>query len=262
MSTLSAHMSSRRRLMVAAALPLAALTVLSAAGCRRTGSEAATPPPSAASTATASPSPNADAITDRSADDIRDAAVINFAMASSFHVRGYVTTGSGRKETIDLVSSGGHDGRLVMTDDEGSLELIRIGKVLYVKGPREYWRPSGSAAVKLMDGKYLKTPTTESHFASFNGYFDMNQFMPMQRLTKGPVGDVNGTPAIALADPDPRNGGTLYVSTEGTPYPLRIQSTAGLVSLDFSEYGLPAQITAPPASRTVSIDKLLQVVNG
>ena len=63
--------------------------------------------------------------------------------------------------------------------------------------------------MKLMDGKYLKTPTTEQHFASFNSYFDMTQFLPTQPLTKGSIEQINATSTIELIDPDPRTGGTL-----------------------------------------------------
>lgn len=255
MSTMLAQFTNGRRALVAAAVLLA---LASMAGCR--GTTPAPEAPVVSATATASPTPTVSSIiTNRDADAIRDAAVINLATATSVHMKGYVTTQSGKKENIDLLLSG-RDGRVVLTDDEGPLELLRIGDFLYVKGTREYWRPSGSAAVRLMDGKYLKTPTTEKHFASFNNFFDAGQFMPGQHLQKGQLVEVNGTPAIALVDPDPKRGGTLFVASQGIPYPLRIQSAAGTLRLDFSDYGQPVQITAPPSSQVVDIEELLRVV--
>lgn len=228
------------------------IAAISASSCRGTS---ATPP-----TVAVSPTSSVSAfIMDGDSMAIAQAAIINIAIAKSVHMQGFVTTTSGKKEDMDL-SLSGRDGRVVMTDAEGPLKILRIGDFLYIKGTHDYWQPSGPAAVKLMDGKYLKTPTTEKHFAPFNTYFDASQYLPRQNLQKGQLTDVNGTLALALIDPDREQGGTLYVAAQGLPVPLRVQSASGKLLLDYSGYGQPVTISEPSSDQIVTIDQLLSVV--
>ena len=125
MATLSAQ-ARRSRYVIAAGFPAAVLLALSVGGCRATDN-------AAASNTTASTDASTSSIASLSAAQIRDAAAINLAMASSVHVRGYITTTSGKK-TIDLVLHG-RDGHLVMTDDEGPVEMIRVGDFSTSKAP-------------------------------------------------------------------------------------------------------------------------------
>jgi hypothetical protein len=75
-------------------------------------------------------------------------------------------------------------------------------------------------------------------------------------VTKGKPKTIDGKQAITLTSGTSSDEGALYVATEGEPYPLRIESTKGEGKVDFTGYGDPVKIEAPPSDLVVDVTKL------
>lgn len=76
-----------------------------------------------------------------------------------------------------------------------------------------------------------------------------DQFGTPTGMVKGQATEVSGEPALQLQDTG--DSGTLDVSDSAVPRILRLDAGSGQ-QLDFSAYGVPASVTAPPASETLS----------
>jgi hypothetical protein len=75
--------------------------------------------------------------------------------------------------------------------------------------------------------------------------------------SRGKTTAVEGAPAITLHEKDGKDRYTLYVATEGKPYLLRIDSTAGADqgSVFFSDFDKPVP-TQKPAGKILDLDAL------
>ena len=71
-------------------------------------------------------------------------------------------------------------------------------------------------------------------------------------LTKGATSKVNGQPVIALVDSSKK--GILYVSTTGSPYPIKLVNTGGKGTITFGQWNESVAL-APPAD-SIDINKL------
>jgi len=148
-----------------------------------------------------------------------------------------------------------------------TIELRRVGQVIYLKADTAFWTATaGAEAAKLLGGKFLKAPLTDPRVAELASFTDKEAFVgevlePDGELTMGDTKEVRGVPAVGLVSKGGTAGdnGTLYVATEGEPYPLQLAPEAGSGEtgyLDFLEYGEPVTVQAPPAADTVDVTKL------
>lgn len=142
-----------------------------------------------------------------------------------------------------------------------TVELRKVGQVVYLRGSREFWTgTSGAAAARQLTGKWLRTPLTDKRFAELAEITDLSKaaegiLKPDGKVAKGGTRTINGTEAIGLTTAG--QDGVLYIATEGEPYPLRIEGGSGETGgLDFSEYGKPLTVQAPPAAQVVDIGKI------
>jgi hypothetical protein len=247
-----------------------AATVLLVAGCGGTTEGSGTAAsPSAGSTAsggssTASPSGSAtgNGVADLPADQILARAKAALKSADSVRIKG---TGRESAQTfsLDLRYSGANTAGTLGVGGQ-TIELRKLGKVVYLKGSREFWRSSGGeAAAQLLAGKWLKTPANDKRFGDLSELTDLSKAAdglldPDGTLTKGETKTVNGVQAIGLTSSG-KDPGTLYVATTGEPYPLQIASSASSSSqgsLDFLDYGKPVTVSTPPAEQVVDVSKL------
>jgi hypothetical protein len=170
--------------------------------------------------------------------------------ATSVHVSGSIVTKEGTGLTLNLEIAGSRGGRGQLSEGGASFELIQVGQTVYIKGsPDFYRRIGGAAAAQLLQGRWLKAPTSNPDFASIGSITNLRKLLDSAleshgTLKKGPVQTVDGRQAVGVVDTS--QGGTLYVATTGRPYPVAIAKTGksgGKVS--FSRWNLPVSITAP-----------------
>jgi hypothetical protein len=176
--------------------------------------------------------------------DARKAALA----ASSVHVAGGIAANDGRITLdVSLLGSRGGKGRLAINGL--GFQIIRIGNTAYFSGTEAFYRRfANSAAAALLKGRWVKASSSSSQFASFAQLTDMRNLVgaalrPEGTPTKAGTRTYHGTPVVALRDSS--GGGTLYVATQGPPYPVAIVDPARSSSIAFDHWGEPVSLAAP-----------------
>jgi len=187
--------------------------------------------------------------------------------ARSVRLSGNVVT-KGRTYKLDMrLSSQGGTGSV--TSQGTTFDLLRVDKQLYLKADAAFWSradggkggdPDSGAAAKL-DGKYVKVPQDDPSYQRLRGFTDKEVLLGglltlHGTLEKDGYHEASGTRTIRITGSD-GSGGTLDVSLEGTPYPLRLVRAGDAGTLTFSEWDENVSLTEPDKSRTVDYGKQL-----
>lgn len=188
------------------------------------------------------------ALASASADAIASATTNAIDSASTAHVAGVVTT-NGLRLNVDLHLVSGKGGEGQMTSNGLTVQMVSVGDEVYLKGDTAFWTHYlGSGGAQLLGDRWLKARAT-GYFASLAGLTDMrtlfNEILGNHgTLVKGATSTVNGQPVVAVTDST--RGGTAYVATAGTPYPLEITSTGSIGGqLYLSDFNAPVSLVAP-----------------
>jgi hypothetical protein len=226
-------------------VPIALAAALVAGCSTKSGGEGTTTPPA----------PSDNGVASLTADEILARATTALASAKSFKVKGDATD-DGTKVSLDAQFSG-KDFKGTFSGDGMQFEIIRIGNDVYVKAPDDVWKnllPGQDAVLALLRGKYVKIDATNPAFAGLGDSIDVNEIMKTEgAVTKGEAKVVNGVPTIALKD---AAGNTIYVATQGEPYPIRFEAKAGEGSVDMTDFNASATVTAPPAAEVFDLKSI------
>jgi hypothetical protein len=146
-----------------------------------------------------------------------------------------------------------------------TFSLLRVGKDLYLKADADFWarqerggkRPSSSdvrAAGKL-NGKYVKVPSGDPAYRQFSGFTDMDVLLGGLltlggKRERGDYGKVGSARTIRVRAGG-GSGGTVDVSLNGTPYPLRLKRGGGAGTLELSGWDQTFGLRAPGKSQVV-----------
>lgn len=203
-------------------------------------------------------------VASKSAEEIVAEAKKAADSASSVHVSGSVNSG-GSAVTLDLNLASGKGATGQISQNGSTFKVIIDGGNAYISGSDAFYRKlGGAAAAQLLAGKWLKISTSTPEFASFGSLTNMRKLLDTVlvghgSLEKGSTTTVGGQQAIAVKDTT--RGGSLYVATNGKPYPLQITkggSEAGTISFD--KWDEPVAIS-PPAS-SVNLSELKSLATG
>ena len=245
-----------QRMLVAGLVP--AMISLGAAGCRSltlgaSTAASATPSTTASMMATAA----ADPLASLTPAQIATRAVADLKTVTSVHVTGSGTD-SGQQVRLDLRLARGRGcrGRITLVG-KGSFRMIVIGAVAWIKPNVMFWKTYGganAAALKVLSGKWLKT-TSRSNLGSLaqicqprllaRNFGDLGILVSKARTT------ISGQPALRLSARSKARG-AIFVSDSGSPEFLRVidgGSQGG--QLDFTGYGAPVSLSAPPPGQTL-----------
>jgi hypothetical protein len=170
--------------------------------------------------------------------------------ATAAHVSGsIVSNGSPITLNLDLAPGGGR-GQLSLSGL--GFELIEAAGTVYIKGSAAFYRHiGGAAAAQLLQGRWLKAPTTSPEFSSITSLTDLHRLIDATLANHGTLAKtgtttVNGQRVVGVTDQT--KGGTLYVATTGKPYPVQIaKSGAGGGTVSFDRWNESVKIT-PPAN--------------
>lgn len=181
--------------------------------------------------------------------------------AEAVRLAGTVVT-NGRTYTLDMrLKSGGGSGSV--TSKGVAFGLLRIGQQLYLKAGAEFWNQADgkASAGGTLDGKYVKVPQGDPSYKKFSGFTDKDVLLDGLLTLHGALAtdghhEQAGTRTIRITG-DEGSGGTLDVSLEGTPYPLRLQRAGGAGTLTFSSWGKDFPLTQPKKDETVDYGKKL-----
>lgn len=158
-----------------------------------------------------------------------------------------------------------------VTTKSSTFQLLRVGEDLYLKAGADFYGAAGAgkdsqaAAAKLKD-KYVKVPTGDPAYQQFSGFTDKKVLLDALftlngELATGDHREVDGIRTIALAA-DGGGGGTLDVSLEGSPYPLRYERANGSGTLTMADWGKEFPLAAPDAAHVVDYGKSVTGTSG
>lgn len=179
--------------------------------------------------------------------------------ASAVHVSGSTVTGSAPID-LDLSLVAGKGGRGRISENGLSFELIEIDGTTYISGSSAFYSHfAGAAAAQLLQGKWLKAPSTNSSFAGISSLTELRRLLDAalatssKTLTSAGSGTVNGQAVVGVRDTS--QNAILYVATSGTAFPVEIaKSGTGGGTIAFSEWNKPVTLTAP--ANAVDIEQL------
>ncbi|MFB7595949.1 hypothetical protein [Streptomyces sp. NPDC056160] len=196
--------------------------------------------------------------------------------AGAVHLSGNVVS-NGRTYRLDMrLKSDGGTGSV--TSQGVTFGLLRVGRQLYLKADARFWDsadgegkdgdptangkngPDKGAAGKL-DGKYVKVPQGDPAYKRFSGFTDKGVLLESLLTLHGALAtdghhEQSGVRTVRVTG-GKGTGGTLDVSLEGTPYPLRLVRAGDAGTLSFSEWGKDFPLAEPDADDTVDYGKQL-----
>ncbi|MBE9498003.1 hypothetical protein AN217_25960 [Streptomyces qinglanensis] len=163
---------------------------------------------------------------------------------------------------------------------KGSMRLIKRGGTVWIKPDAAFWRAQlgpekGAKAAEKFKGHYIKGSAQGSDKLGGGGLAtacDLNAFRAASGVTgssgphwkRGHQGDVHGHHAVPVTRTRQQARVTMHVSTEGKPYPLRLERKAGSNhdEIDLGRFNRPVSRATPPADRTVSVEQLRRHLDG
>jgi hypothetical protein len=150
-----------------------------------------------------------------------------------------------------------------VTTKGSTFQLLRVDDDLYLKAGADFYGDAGkggkdgdSAAAKL-SGKYVKVPPGDPAYKQFSGFTDKKVLLADLFVLDGEVqrGDhrkVGATKTIAVTG---TKGGSLDVSLQGTPYPMRYQRAGNTGTLTLMDWGEDFTLAAPGKNAVVDYGK-------
>ncbi|MFI8087330.1 hypothetical protein ACIF9R_03300 [Streptomyces sp. NPDC086080] len=213
------------------------------------------------------------------ADQIQSRAQKAAASVGAVRLHGTVVT-SGRTYTLDmrLKEKGGIGS---VTTDGVTFRLLRVDDELYLKADAGFWGQgpdedegqgdggddgkgdgtTDAAAADKLASKYVKVPQGDPSYKKFIGFTDKGVLLSGLLTLHGELAtdghhEQAGVRTIRVTG-DEGSGGTLDVSLEGKPYPLRMVRAGRAGTLTFSAWGTDFPLQQPAKDDTLDYGKKL-----
>src|SRR5882757_1896096 len=145
--------------------------------------------------------------------------------ATSVHVSGSIVSDKS-PITLDMNLLADKGGQGKLSESGLAFELIQVNGTVYIKGSAAFYKHiGGTAAAQLLEGKWLKAPSSDASFASLSQLTDLRQLVDQTltshgSLKKSGTTTIDGQKVVGITDTT--KGGTLYIATTGKPYPIEI----------------------------------------
>jgi len=195
------------------------------------------------------------------AEQVVEKARTALASAKSVH---YVAKGTDGGKTLTIEMRVEKDRGAVGSVEVGGeqVKLIRTKDAVYVTG-NEALLAAASGGKPVGAGKWIKTTAQAPGIDAFVELADAGKIMeqivkPGQKLSLGTPKTVAGKQTVAVVigpDAKGKNAGTMYVSAQGTPYPLLVESAPGdqdQGTVTFSDFDVPVDVKEPDAGDVVT----------
>ncbi|WDV54352.1 hypothetical protein PV963_30335 [Streptomyces coeruleorubidus] len=188
--------------------------------------------------------------------------------AGAVRVHGSVVSG-GRTYALDMrLKDDGGEGSV--TTKGTTFRLLRVGEQLFLKADAEFWShgagqgeagAADAAAASKLGGKFVKVPQGDPSYKKFSGFTDKGVLLDGLLTLHGKLAtdghdEQAGIRTIRISG-DKGSGGTLEVSLEGKPYPLRLERAGGAGTLTFSAWGQDFSLREPEKNETVDYGRQL-----
>ncbi|MBQ1160252.1 hypothetical protein KBZ21_19440 [Streptomyces sp. A73] len=159
------------------------------------------------------------------------------------------------------------------TPGSGSVRLIKHGDTVWLKPDAAFWKAQlgpeqGAAAAEKFQGRYIKGSAKDDDLGGkgLATACDLDAFRaasgvrdtPGPRWKRGRESSVDGHRSVPVTRAQDKARVTMHVSTEGKPYPLRLERKAGSKHdrIDLGRFNRPVSRSTPPKDRTVTVDQL------
>jgi hypothetical protein len=169
--------------------------------------------------------------------------------AASVHVAGSIV-GEGKPISLNMELDAQKGGKGRVTLGDLSVELVNVDRALYIRaGAAFYSRFAAPAAARALQGRWLRGSNSVGPLASFTSLTNLRRLLSGAlaghgALSRAASTTVEGRPAVAVSDA--AGGGTLYVASTGTPYPLEIvERGAGGGKLIFDRWNQSVSLAVP-----------------
>lgn len=170
--------------------------------------------------------------------------------------------GSAYRLDMRLKSNGGAGE--VSAKNGPRFELLRIDKDLYLKADADFWLGGGGdgeqsatdrESAQKLEGKYVKVPESDPSHEQLSGFTDMDVLLEglltlEGERTAGDRTEVAGVRAVRVLAGEGR-GGTLDVSLQGKPYPLRLERGGDAGVVEMAEWNKDFTLSAPKKNQIV-----------
>ena len=188
--------------------------------------------------------------------------------ASSVHVDADITDEDVELDIDMRMQSDGKRAAGSISSDGRTIEVRVLDQAIYFKADRDFWIDAANAeAAELFTGKWVKASVSDDNFADIAEFTDKDEFLDelLERdgddgtLTRVKGRTVDGQETVGLREKGTEDPGTLYVAQSDKPYPLLVvPEDKAEGQAEFSEWGEPVDVTAPPEDQVVDIDELRQ----
>ncbi|GHH77968.1 lipoprotein [Streptomyces sulfonofaciens] len=156
--------------------------------------------------------------------------------------------------------------------DGGRVSLVKRGNQVWLRPNDTFWKSqlpgrTGRAAASFLNGRWVHGTTSSNFLKEAARLCDLNGFRQeigsaamtaSSTLRKGRTTSVAGTRAVPLTGTRSGRSSTVFVSAEGTPFPLRatVRGKQANVVVTLSDYNKAVPSKTPPASDSVDVSKL------
>ncbi|HEY2215254.1 MAG TPA: hypothetical protein VGH31_09380 [Acidimicrobiales bacterium] len=171
--------------------------------------------------------------------------------------------GNVQQSTGDIILSldvnGDGEGGGTFKQQGSTIQLKRIGPLLYFNAPAKFWSAHATAAqTKQYGGKWIEVSALDSRFTSFDQFLDAGDLVAAvfqghsTPLTVTKPTTYQGHKVVIVEDTvtvkGKKSSGKMYIESTGTPYVLKIvdRGPSENSTIYFSNYGAPKSITVPP----------------
>ncbi|MEU8617158.1 hypothetical protein [Streptomyces sp. NPDC048623] len=170
-----------------------------------------------------------------------------------------------------------------VTTKNSTFELLRVGDALFLKADAAFWEhedgasasPSGSGgsghsgsddagseAADTLGDMYVKVPEDDPAYKQLRGFTDMNLLLDgliglHGDLVKGDHDTIGGMRTINVKGGKDADGGSLDVSLEGVPFPLRFARGGGAGVVVLSEWNKDFPLAEPEKDQMLDYGKQL-----
>jgi hypothetical protein len=178
-----------------------------------------------------------------------------------------VSNGRTYKLDMRLKEDGGSGS---VTSEGATFRLLKVGDKVFLKADADFWKhevsgnhtnDSETAAADKLDGMYVKVPTDDPVYKRFSGFTDKDVLLDGLLTLHGALStdghhEQSGTRTIRITG-DKGSGGTLDVSLEGSPFPLRLVRAGDAGTILLSDWGKDFTLQEPDEKSVVDYGQQL-----
>lgn len=169
--------------------------------------------------------------------------------ARSVHVVAHgVQQGQQISLDLSIKAGSGADGTFGLFG--GSVEVIRFGGKVYLKGDRAFWqRFAGNGGnLRSIANRWVVAPGATTALQGLTALMSISGIASRLNVQGQVVNQgtktFHGQQVIALRDP--AENGTVYVSATGKPYPVALLGGKSSVTITFDHWNQPVTVRSPP----------------